>query len=1090
MECSTSKNNFFSFSDTIKQMSQPRGDLRGTRKLTPGQGKLFGLAILTGMAQWPEPTPREDHRREWYAKRRHQVDPRGTRSAVPKLSPRIFGGQRTHYKRHMEPKNRWGTWYLGIHAGSNQVRGRGPRTSGRRARVWEWLRKVTHDGPWKRNYNDARNSRGGYPSPLTSLPPHSMVQSFARARPSAIKDPPQSGEDQGGAPLQGTTLVGGYPPALTEPVLPLVTDKMVAVTQRSRGGRLVLTGQAERSGEGRCDPTLNPASQYREVSHLNDGGRDARGPKKCALTSSAVMEICRTACIGTHLCMVFSDKRLATHTWTGKVTHVYKTFVSVCWNEYPDHDLFLPVPENARITVLELRIDQSIWSTDKAPRPEAQRRTLEESAGVFVGYGARLKRQWENLEALDRSLKEWGRRMMPEFTPLPWKAPEPDPLRPPREDKMGKGISPRPKACGGGTVPLEAPRSGNHRRGMNPTRVPVTYREHRCCDGCQGCRSAWDDLLGKETAARIAEAMLRLRPAFPEKKMLPRVNPAFPGKGELTLGGDDPTEPTFVFSSGTTTVGWKSGGERLVRAPEPRVERNAGILGQIVKNTIDIAAVLELDQSGEAAEVVNILLSLSAFESQVKPGFQPQTRISRFMAHHAPALTAPSPENPTASGLFQETPRDFETNYMPLFTVPKKDETLRLIQDDRHLNEWFSRPPSMNLPRIHEVIDTLMMNEFFAQADAKSWFYQIPLHPDTYKYFGAILGGGRGSLIYGVMTKLPMGFSWAPCIAQRISNVIMRGIGLAWVDNYIVMGKTVEEFTANRSTFLDRISEGRCNVVVDNEALEPVRVGETLGVEVDLETKKYRMSPKWARKVAELGIPQSWTPRTFSKTMGGIIRCSHVTRRGLCMQPHLMSVLGDVMRRIALRQVNWDDECHVTDEAMKELHAVVGHIEENAWIQWRERGPQDMDIWADASDTHAAYLILKDQEVIAALVRETRGEHIFLEELSIALDAVAEAHRLGAERVRLFDDNAAAAGCIEKNVSTNFVANTRLRARAPVQVDVTWVSTKTMLADPYTRGVRPPALHSATWDLVLYNAAAENPELRKKGHHTFQQIDC
>jgi len=205
------------------------------------------------------------------------------------------------------------------------------------------------------------------------------------------------------------------------------------------------------------------------------------------------------------------------------------------------------------------------------------------------------------------------------------------------------------------------------------------------------------------------------------------------------------------------------------------------------------------------------------------------------------------------------------------------------------------------------------------------------------------------------------------------------------------------------------------------------------------------------------------------------------------MQPHLMSVLGDTMRKIALRQLKWDDECHVTADALKELRSVVTHIGENAWIQWKDQKPQDMDIWADASDTHAAYLIIKNHEVIAALVRETRGEHIFLEELSIALDAVAEAHRLGAERVRLFEDNAAAAGSIEKNVSTNFVANTRLRARAPVQVDVTWVSTTVMLADPYTRGVPLPALRSATHDLVVYNAAVKNQELRAQAHHTFTQ---
>ena len=166
---------------------------------------------------------------------------------------------------------------------------------------------------------------------------------------------------------------------------------------------------------------------------------------------------------------------------------------------------------------------------------------------------------------------------------------------------------------------------------------------------------------------------------------------------------------------------------------------------------------------------------------------------------------------------------------------------------------------------------------------------------------------------------------------------------------------------------------------------------------------------------------------------------------------------------------------------------VLRHIEKNEPIKWRENGIPDMEIWSDASDTHAAYLIIQYQRVIASLVRETRGEHIFLEELSIALDAVAKAYELGATRARLFCDNAPAAACIEKNVSTNFVANTRLRARAPLPVDVTWVSTKYELADPYTRGVTLPEVSCPAQHLHLYDAAITNPQLRELGLHTFQQ---
>ena len=861
-----------------------------------------------------------------------------------------------------------------------------------------------------------------------------------------------------------------------------------------------------------------------------------------ALSRSEVVELSRHAAVGARIHIDFESRkhRLDFATWTGTITQQHRTFVTVKWDQYPKRELILPIPAGAGVLTYNVQIDttSTVLAHDGSagsPAADSSRAGATERPGENIKHALRIQHLMNRIRAETESIRRRLDELLGEDSLSGARGRTPASRGCTRAAHKGTESGKPPSPF---TTPPVVRQAQNNK---SPCRPEKTF-DHRCTCGpecgrvkqeqdaaalvvgdakfttlrpytsyrsstplyaaLQTAREEWKVPAGIHEHAHAhyrginpLEADLKTctcecvqcnRPdpvtdaeAVRIKKLQPRVNPAFPGKGEPTIGGYEPTEPTFVFSSGTTTVGWRTGDAALARAPEPRVERNAGILGQIVCNKIKIAEVLELDVTGEAAEVVNILLSLSAFESHIKTGFRPQTRISRFMAQHTRTMTA--------SGLLEEAPRDFGTNYMPLFTVPKKDETLRLIQDDRHLNEWFDRPPKMNLPRIHDVIDTLMRNEFFAQCDAKSWFYQIPLHPDTHKYFGAILGGGRGPLKYTVMTKLPMGFSWAPCIAQRISNVIMRGVGLAWVDNYIIVGRTEDEFAANRKTFLGRIHKDKCNVVVDNESLDPVRSGETLGIEVDLEHKRFRMSEKWVEKIKKRGIPTKWTPRTFSKAMGGIIWCSHVTKRGLCMQPHLMRVLGDIMRRIALRQVKWDDGCEVTKQAMTELDLVMKHIEENAWVQWKERKPHDMDIWADASSTHSAYLIVKNYEVIAALVRETRGKHIFLEELSIALDAVAEAYRLGAERVRLFEDNAPAAGCIEKNVSTNFEANTFLRAKKPIQVDVTWVSTKYMLADPYTRGVTLPAVHSAAQDLHLYNAASENSELRAQGHHTFKQ---
>lgn len=296
------------------------------------------------------------------------------------------------------------------------------------------------------------------------------------------------------------------------------------------------------------------------------------------------------------------------------------------------------------------------------------------------------------------------------------------------------------------------------------------------------------------------------------------------------------------------------------------------------------------------------------------------------------------------------------------------------------------------------------------------------------------------------------------------------------------------EFEEHRRTFLQRIDkDGGCNVVVDDTELKPMTQGETLGIEFDLAVKRYRMSEKWTSKIREKGVLEEWTPRTFSQIMGNVIWCSHVMRRGLCHQPHAMAVLGEIMRMISNKEIKWDECCteKVTPTAAEELRKTVAMMGENPWIQWSEPCAHDVEIWSDASDTHAAYLIVQDQKVIAALVRETRGEHIFLEELSIALEAIEEASRLGARKARLFIDNAPAGGAIEKNVSTNFTANVRLAKRSTLPVDTRWVSTKHQLADPYTRGEALPPIGCETDRLALYEQASKSGELRAMATHTF-----
>ena len=64
------------------------------------------------------------------------------------------------------------------------------------------------------------------------------------------------------------------------------------------------------------------------------------------------------------------------------------------------------------------------------------------------------------------------------------------------------------------------------------------------------------------------------------------------------------------------------------------------------------------------------------------------------------------------------------------------------------------------------------------------------------------LSGTRGRPREYVMAKMLMGFSWAPAIGQRAANVLVRGLGMAWVDNFILVADTKEELAEKACEFV------------------------------------------------------------------------------------------------------------------------------------------------------------------------------------------------------------------------------------------------------------------------------------------------
>jgi hypothetical protein len=308
----------------------------------------------------------------------------------------------------------------------------------------------------------------------------------------------------------------------------------------------------------------------------------------------------------------------------------------------------------------------------------------------------------------------------------------------------------------------------------------------------------------------------------------------------------------------------------------PSIPSHVGDLAPIVVHTLDM---VELRRSAPSTllRLLDMLADVRSFRSQFKedltlpPGLRRGT--SRHMLRHLPRMLDWGVLRPA-------TQVSAITN---LFTVPKKDGSLRLVCDGRKVNAIMKPPPNMALPDIHEIIDHLLENRFFCTVDGKSFFYQFPVSDEVGSYFSANLAGTRGNFTQVSLTRMPMGWSWAPAIAQHTANHLLNAEGLslgkAWVDNFVFAGVTQKVCQDKFSCFLQRAD--KVNLSLDSRSPEVVSRGTLLGMEFDLTLSRYRMAPSWVDGLPERLLPHS-TPRQLYRITGSCIWSGYARRVPLC----------------------------------------------------------------------------------------------------------------------------------------------------------------------------------------------------------------
>ena len=196
-----------------------------------------------------------------------------------------------------------------------------------------------------------------------------------------------------------------------------------------------------------------------------------------------------------------------------------------------------------------------------------------------------------------------------------------------------------------------------------------------------------------------------------------------------------------------------------------------------------------------------------------------------------------------------------------LFAIPRSDGSgLRLIFDGRPMNQVCRAPPTLRLSRIREDVQRGLADRRVSRMvalDFATWFCQLTTSPEVKSFFAVALQGWKGDFVMG---GVPMGFSWAPVIAQLAARAILRAVlrhvgggvrhSVVYIDNLIffVEDSTVE---ARVVKALEEVCQ-RAGATIKPGSLERGTRVEWRGLVLDTSARTVKFCERWVGKVEQV----------------------------------------------------------------------------------------------------------------------------------------------------------------------------------------------------------------------------------------------
>jgi hypothetical protein len=400
------------------------------------------------------------------------------------------------------------------------------------------------------------------------------------------------------------------------------------------------------------------------------------------------------------------------------------------------------------------------------------------------------------------------------------------------------------------------------------------------------------------------------------------------------------------------------------------------------------------------------------------------------------------------------------------FVIPKIGKPgLRFIVNGKPVNVQQWAPEKMPIPMLRETIRALQKLNFAVQFDAVSYFYQFPV-----KHNGFVLRRKRRCFR---VKKMPMGWSFAPLIAQSTSNAILKETlkrvqlsgkvyTVAWIDNFILAGETLQDVETLKAAFLQVCHE--VNVEVKPTEETDPQLFTFAGIEHDLRQHQFRPSRKTIGKDNSCTDILKMTARQLLQVCGHAMWQAYARSTPLCFYEEEMKLISRVVSYVVNEQRSWESTLRrilrKNDNLL--LASLKSIAEDESW--------NSVSTFPEALGENTIYHTDASNDAWAFVEKSTgRGSQGFFnargrsmpifEKEAIALFALVLtlSQTSPSTNVDVGCDNMALVRAFDKGHSSNRCVNHILRKifqlmiTLKLQLKVRWISTKENKADKFTR---------------------------------------